>query len=97
MVSYRGWYYRRNYVTVTVRREDYELLKELCRDESIVDCVHRLLIMVSQKREVEVKISTPTSSPPTKANPSSKASSSPPTGSKVLTSSPPWKGRGFPS
>jgi len=85
MVSYRGWYYRRNYVTVTVRREDYELLMELCRNESIVDCVHRILTMVSQfqKREVEVKATAP-ASPPTRANPSSKASSSPP---KVVTPS----------
>jgi len=81
-------YHRRHYAIVAVRREDYKLLKELCRNESIVDCVHRILTMVSQfqKREVEVKATAP-ASPPTRANPSSKSSSSPPTRSKVVTPS----------
>jgi len=84
--AYRRWYNKMKYARLTIFKEDYRLLKELCRDESIVDCVHRILTMVSQKREVEVKATAPVS-PPTRANPSSKASSSPPTGSKVVTPS----------
>jgi len=86
---YKRMYHRRHYAIVAVRKEDYKLLKELCRDESIVDCVHRILTMVSQfqKQEVEVKATTPTSPPTrskattpssTRTNPSSKPESEKP-------------------